>query len=230
MSQVVGASSCSRRANADSPHRGGAPAPTSWRDATGVVVLVLLCIPIALYAFGFQFGALGNPDFHARFATTPVMAAFHVLGGGAALLIGGLQFSSRVRRRAPTLHRWLGRGYLVVVLFGAIGGAALATIATGGLVARVGFFLLAALWLLSGAAAYLAIRAGDVDRHRRWMVRNFALTFAAVTLRVHLPILTAGFGVPFESAYPVVAWLAWVPNLVVAEWLILSPRPVAAAS
>jgi uncharacterized membrane protein len=158
------------------------------------------------------------------------MAAFHVIGGGFALIAGGFQFSTRLRTRAPAWHRWLGRFYLLVVLFGAIGGAALATIATGGLVARVGFFLLAILWLSSGTAAYLAIRRGDVVTHRRWMVRNFALTFAAVTLRIHLPVLQFGFGVPFEAAYPVVAWLAWVPNLVVAEWLILARRPHPAAA
>ena len=47
-------------------------------------------------------------------------------------------------------------------------------------------------------------------------MRNFALTFAAVTLRVYLPTSMA-LGVPFESAYPLIAWLCWVPNLLVAE-------------
>jgi hypothetical protein len=107
------------------------------------------------------------------------------------------------------------------VLLGGIGGLVLATIATGGLVARVGFALLAVMWLASGAQAYLAVRRGDLVRHRRWMIRNFALTFAAVTLRLHLPVLTFGFNVPFDDAYAVVAWLAWVPNLVIAEWLLL---------
>jgi uncharacterized membrane protein len=198
------------------------------RETIAVAILILLSIPIGLYAFGFQFAGIGSPEFQARFATSPVMAAFHVVGGGFALIAGGFQFSTRLRRRAPALHRWLGRFYLMVVLFGAIGGAALATIATGGLVARVGFFLLAILWLLSGTAAYLAIRRRDIDTHRRWMVRNFALTFAAVTLRLHLPMLQFGFDVPFDAAYPVVAWLAWVPNLVVAEWVILANRPRAA--
>lgn len=204
------------------------PGDRSYRATVAVVVLILLSIPIGLYAFGFQFAGIGSPEFHARFATSPVMAAFHVIGGGFALIAGGFQFSTRLRRRAPALHRWVGRFYLMVVLFGAIGGAALATIATGGLVARVGFFLLAILWLWSGTAAYLAIRRRDIDTHRRWMVRNFALTFAAVTLRLHLPMLQFGFGVPFDAAYPVVAWLAWVPNLVVAEWVILANRPRAA--
>lgn len=50
------------------------------------------------------------------------------------------------------------------------------------------------------------------------MVRNFALAFAAVILRLWLPAAVAA-GVPFELAYPAVAWLCWVPNLLLAERL-----------
>jgi uncharacterized membrane protein len=186
-----------------------------------VAVLIAFAIPIAIYAFAFQFFGAGDPVFHTRFATSPLMAAFHVLGGGFALLAGGFQFSTRLRAAAPVLHRWLGRTYLLVVLLGGIGGAVLATMATGGLVARVGFFLLAMLWLWSGAAAYRAIRAGDVIRHRRWMMRNFALTFGAVMLRLEMGVLTGALSYSFAEAYPLVAWLAWVPNLVLVEWFLL---------
>ena len=49
------------------------------------------------------------------------------------------------------------------------------------------------------------------------MVRNFAATFAAVTLRLWMPLLIIAAHLPFSVAYPLVAWLAWVPNLVLAE-------------
>ena len=199
------------------------PSDTKKRLAGTIALgaLIALAIPIGLYAFGFQFAGIGDPNFHARFSATPLMAAFHVLGGGSALLLGGAQFSRRLRSRAPQLHRWSGRVYLTLVLIGGIGGATLALHAAGGLSARIGFMLLAILWLTSGTLAYRAIRAGNVAEHRRWMTRNFALTFAAVTLRIWLPTLTIGFGFPWDEAYPTVAWLAWVPNLLVAEWLIL---------
>jgi hypothetical protein len=54
------------------------------------------------------------------------------------------------------------------------------------------------------------------------MTRSFALTLAAVTLRIWLP-LSAVAGIPFPDAYQVVAWLCWVPNLIVTEWFILRP-------
>jgi hypothetical protein len=91
--------------------------------------------------------------------------------------------------------------------------------AFGGLPARLGFGCLAVLWLYTGYRAYRAIRTRDLASHRRWMVRNFALTFAAVTLRLWLPAAVVS-GVRFEIAYPAIAWLCWLPNLMVAEVLL----------
>jgi hypothetical protein len=95
----------------------------------------------------------------------------------------------------------------------------LAPHAFGGLVSRLGFGTLAVLWLATGAMALRTARRRDFAGHRRWMIRNFALTLAAVTLRFYLP---AGFlaRLPFEVTYPAIAWLCWVPNLLIAEaWL-----------
>ncbi len=55
---------------------------------------------------------------------------------------------------------------------------------------------------------------------RVWMIRSYALTFAAVTLRIWLPLSQVA-GLPFAQAYPAIAWFCWVPNLIVVEWLIL---------
>jgi len=85
------------------------------------------------------------------------------------------------------------------------------------------------LWLTSTGIAYRHIRARNQPAHRRWMIRSYALTFAAVTLRIYLP-LSQVYGIPFEPAYQTIAWMCWVPNLVVAEWIILrqpAPSPIA---
>ena len=185
--------------------------------------MLLLCIVIGAYAFAFFFvETLGDPEFKARFALAPLPAWGHILGGGLCLTLGSLQFHSGLRRHQPRLHRWTGRVYLTCVLVGGFGGLLLAPDANGGPVAKVGFGMLAIVWLYSGANAYLCIRRRDIKQHQQWMIRNFSLTFAAVTLRLHLPILQGGFGLSFEEAYPIVAWLAWVPNIVVAEWLIIA--------
>jgi uncharacterized membrane protein len=135
-----------------------------------------------------------------------------------ALVLGPLQFSTRLRSAHPRVHRMSGRLYLGVgVLVGGLAGLYLSLHAHGGLVGRLGFAGLALAWLTTGLLAYRAIRRRDISTHRRWMVRNFALTFAAVTLRLWLPGSVAA-GIPFGLAYPAIAWLCWVPNLIVAEW------------
>ncbi len=117
-----------------------------------------------------------------------------------ALAVGPFQFSSRLRQRSLRLHRRLGYVYLTGVFLGGGVGLLSAVGAEGGLSARVGFFLLGMGWLASAWKALVAIRQGDVATHREWMVRNFALTFAAVTLRIWLPVLTAATG-SFLDAY-----------------------------
>jgi uncharacterized membrane protein len=148
----------------------------------------------------------------------------HVAGGVTALALGPFQFLTRLRARRPALHRWMGRVYLVSILVGGIAGLYVATMAFGGLVARTGFAALALLWLMSAFVAYRRIRAGDSATHRQWMIRNYALTFAAVTLRIQQPLASLA-GIPFEAAYPVIAWTAWLPNLLVAEWLVWRMLP-----
>ena len=50
------------------------------------------------------------------------------------------------------------------------------------------------------------------------MIRSYALTFAAVTLRLQIPLSQIA-GLSMETAYPVIAWLSWIPNLLLAECL-----------
>ena len=118
---------------------------------------------------------------------------------------------------------WLGRSYVVGVAIGATGALALAPRAQTGAVAALGFGMLGILWAACTLAAFLRIRGGDRDAHRRWMLRSYALTLAAVTLRLYIP-LSISLGVAFEVAYPVIAWLCWVPNLAVTEMLFIRQR------
>jgi uncharacterized membrane protein len=142
----------------------------------------------------------------------------HAFASIVALVLGPFQFSSGIRQRYPAAHRWCGRVYLGVgVLVGGLAGLYMSQYAFGGPVARIGFAALAAFWLFTGVRAYLSIRRGAINEHRKWMVRNFSLTLAAVSLRIYLPAFMAS-GIEFALAYPIIAWLCWVPNIVFAEW------------
>lgn len=160
-----------------------------------------------------------SPFLQDRFSTVPLFAYTHLGASAIALMAGPFQLNSRLRGRYLSLHRRLGRLYVICVMLGGVAGFLFATMSEGGFVAHFGFALLAVLWLLTTGAAYLRIRARDEVAHRGWMTRSFALTFAAVTLRIYIPLFLA-LGVSFETAYPIISWTCWVPNLIVAEWLI----------
>jgi uncharacterized membrane protein len=161
----------------------------------------------------------GSPQFKARLLGEPLMGWSHAMGGAVAAIIGPFQFLSFIRNRYRTVHVWLGRIYLISVLAGGLAGLYFGLKSVGGDIAARGFTLLAIIWLSTGSLAYAAIRRRDVIAHRRWMIRNYALTFAAATLRVELFALLAS-GVAFAVAYKIVAWSSWVPNLAIVEtWL-----------
>lgn len=76
------------------------------------------------------------------------------------------------------------------------------------------------LWLFTTIMAYTTIRKKKNKEHQKWMIRSYALCFAAVTLRLWMPILPAVFNLDFNEAYPIISWLCWVPNIIFAEFLI----------
>jgi uncharacterized membrane protein len=187
----------------------------------GYAALFVLSLAVAGYAVTaytlFPPGAAVHPEMRPAYEANATAIYAHVFSAFVALLLGPFQFSTRLRTRRPQLHRWLGRLYLGIgVLVGGISGLYIAFHAYGGIVAKTGFACLALAWLYTGFRAYTAIRARRIAEHRSWMVRNFALTFAAVTLRIWVPLSFVA-GIPFHLAYPVIAWLCWVPNLLIAE-------------
>ncbi len=162
---------------------------------------------------------------------SPLGLEIHIAASGVALAIGPLQFLRSVREGLPQLHRWMGRTYVTACLIGGAAGAAIAMYSTAGMVAGAGFLSLAVLWLAFTGSAFFSARARDFARHERFMVRSFALTFAAVTLRIYLPVGLSLNPSDFVLPYTIIAWACWVPNLLIAEaWLAWrSPRPVARA-
>ncbi|HEY8571895.1 DUF2306 domain-containing protein [Phenylobacterium sp.] len=156
-----------------------------------------------------------SPDVLANLFARPWLFA-HAGFAATALLVGPFQFLPKLRARRPRLHRWMGRIYVFACLGGGATGLALAIGTTAGPVAAAGFAALALAWLFTTGQAFRLALARRFVEHRRWMVRSFALTFAAVTLRLYLPFGPM-MGIDFMTAYVAIAWLCWVPNLAFAE-------------
>jgi uncharacterized membrane protein len=190
------------------------------------ILIVFLSIGVGSYALSYlDFNVQGilNSKPIALLQNYAYRAAFytHVVLGATALAVGPFQFFPKWRNRNLSLHRIIGKVYVIACLLGGLAGLIIAMFATGGIVAKLGFSGLAIAWLYTTSLAYLRIRQRDVDAHYRWMVRSFALTFAAVTLRLYLPLSDIVLNLDFISAYRVISWACWVPNLLLAEFIIL---------
>lgn len=197
--------------------------PAGLARKTGWAVMLVLALSIALYAaLVLLLPGFGPPFVAERRAVMPLVVIGHLAGGVIAMTIGPFQLNTRLREKAFGRHRWMGRTYAVAVLVGGSCALILSFWSQQGFVTHAGFGMLAVLWLTSTVMAWRRILAGDQAGHRRWMIRSYALTLAAVTLRIWLPLWLAA-GLPFGPAYQAVAWVCWVPNLVIAEWLVL-PR------
>jgi uncharacterized membrane protein len=194
----------------------------------GWILMTALAAFVTWYAIAiFLIPSGRGPLVSNLLANNPYAAPAHFIGGGIALLVGAFQLNAALRARLISLHRWLGRVYVVAVLTSSGAGLLLAPGSFGGATATAGFGLLAIVWFASTLTAYFHVRSKNIGAHRDWMIRSYALTLAAVTLRLYVPG-SQMLGIAFESAYPVIAWLCWVPNLLVAEWLIRSTsRPAA---
>jgi uncharacterized membrane protein len=190
-------------------------------------VMLLLAVGVAGYATSLMLNPTSAPPFlQQRLADGAISLTFHFIGGGIALVLGALQMSTWLRMRFLSLHRWIGRIYLLAVLAAGIFGLQMASVAIGGLVAKIGFGLMAVLWIVTAVMAYFKIRQGDVQAHRNWMMRNYALTLAAITLRIYLGISLGVLQLDFLLVYPVIAWACWVPNLMLAEMIFVRHRKV----
>lgn len=191
-----------------------------------IAVFLFFAISIGLYPFFYFLFDMSNGLMSSKSAQLlgnrlwQVGFYTHITLGGLALLSGCTQFLSSFRQKHLPLHRSLGKVYVAAVMLSGVAGLGIAFAASGGVWAQMGFAALGFLWLYTTAKAFLAIKKRDIAEHQNWMTRSYALCFGAVTLRLWLPLFLGALGMSFDFAYPIIAWISWVPNLLVAEWII----------
>lgn len=160
----------------------------------------------------------------------------HIFTAAVALVLGPLQFLARVRARRR-LHRTIGRVYLLAGVLPSAVTAIPVALWSGRPLTQIGLTVAAVLWLVTAWLAYRAARRRDFAAHRAWMMRNYALTFLAVTARIVVPVMLlavvlvrgadrAAIGETAASLIPIGQTLGWIINLAVAEHLIRRQRRV----
>lgn len=146
----------------------------------------------------------------------------HVFTSSFVLLAGFTQFSGSILRRWPRLHRSVGYAYILIVVFvSGPAGLVMGFYANGGFPARTSFVLLASLWIVFTALAWWYAMRKRFILHGAFLYRSYALTLSALTLRSYTFLLQwTQADIHPRDLYIVTAWLSWVPNLLIAEWLI----------
>ena len=149
----------------------------------------------------------------------------HIISGLVVLFIGPLQFLKKFRNKYLHWHRWLGKVYVFgILVFAAPTGLIMSFYAEGGMQSTIPFAIMSILWFGTTLMALIRIKQRDLEAHRVWMIRSFALTFAAVTLRFLVPVFSEFIHNNEDLITMSTAWLSWLLNLLVAEGMIIAIR------
>lgn len=183
-------------------------------------LLILLSLPYIHFIPGVEFLATKQLIYHID--AWRISFYVHVFTSPIVILAGLFQFNGWILRNKPRLHRLLGMSYVIVVLF-VTGPAALimSLYANGGRTAQTSFVILSCLWILFTFLAYRKVRKHDYSSHIKWMIRSYALTLSAVTLRFYAYLFDVfNLNLGPKETYILLAYLSWIPNLIFAEILM----------
>ena len=145
----------------------------------------------------------------------------HVFTSILVLVAGFTQFSKKFLKQQPKLHRTVGYVYVInILMVTGPSGLLMSFYANGGVSSQTAFVLLSVLWMgFTAMALYKAIKK-DFKAHRIFMIRSFALTLSAITLRCWKVLLVNFTDIQPMDRYRIIAWLGWTLNLIIAEWII----------
>jgi len=193
------------------------------RKHAGFILLFLLAIPLSFNALSYlnfdaQYGFLRLKQLAIETGWYLPAYYAHVLIAAVILLAGAFQIHPVLGLRWRKFHRLLGKVYVGGILFfSAPGGFVMSLFINRGPWVLTSFVLQCAAWFVCTLLAYIRIREGNVQAHRQWILRSYALTLAAISLRIYVFFGSWSFDLAQPTAYALIAWLSWIPNLLICE-------------
>ncbi|MBF4470694.1 DUF2306 domain-containing protein [Flavobacterium sp. HJJ] len=149
----------------------------------------------------------------------------HVCSSIFTLLAGFTQFNPNILKQFPSVHKWIGKLYVFVTLvLASPSGFFIGIFANGGFYSKISFVILSILWFYFTLKGFILIKRNNIKCHKAFMMRSFALTFSAVTLRLWKVIIVSLFHPAPMDVYQIIAWLGWVPNLLFIEYCIFKQK------
>ena len=154
-----------------------------------------------------------RPEYLYFFYTHVYTSIFVLLTGFLAIL--------RKNFGIKNFHQNAGKIYIILILiFSAPSGIYMGIFANGGILSKISFVMLGCLWWFSTFKAYQLARQRKFKQHKQWMWRSFALTLSAITLRMWKVIIVYLFHPNPMDVYQIIAWMGWIPNIILIEYLI----------
>jgi hypothetical protein len=209
----------------------GAPAARTLWATLIVLILIVVAFAVIRVSVDWPNVATGTvPEegsYDLRYALHPVLAYVHILPGVVYLVGAPFQLSRRFRNRHLVLHRRLGRVVLPAGIAAGIFAIVFGTLFPfGGLLEASATVVFGAYFVAALVLAFVAVKQRDITRHRRWMIRAFAIGLAVGTIRVWVGLFQ-GFGLlSLELSFGVAFWLAFAMHTLAAE-IYLAKRPSA---
>lgn len=183
-------------------------------------LLVLLSLPYIHFKKNVAFLETKQLIYHIK----PWRYSFyiHVFSSPIIIICGLLQFNRWIMLNHSGVHRKIGYMYILTLLLVSGPSAFIMSLyATGGYVTQVSFVTLTILWILFTLQALRVAKKGDYQSHVKWILRSYALTLSAVTLRFYAYLFDY-FNVDISprETYIIIAYMSWIPNLIFTEFLI----------
>jgi hypothetical protein len=186
----------------------------------GTYLMLRIIIPYTTFAYDVDFLLTKQAILHVDIWRWAFY--IHISSSLLILLLGMFQFFPLIFKNYPSLHRLIGKTYIILTLtMGAPTGLIMGYYANGGWFSKASFIILSLSWWIFTYIAYLKIKRREIKLHIAFMYRSYALTLSALTFRLYVFIFPYHFlDFSAKEMYALIAWLSWVPNLIVAECLL----------
>lgn len=193
-----------------------------------LVVLVFAVIRVVTDVPNVAAGTVpATSSFEHRYATYPWLAYAHIGPGLVYLLLAPIQLWRGFRTRHLRWHRRIGRVAIVAGLLSGVFGITFGFfLSFGGMLEASAAVVFGTWFAVALVVAYRSVRRGDVRRHRRWMIRAFAVGLAVGTIRIWVGLFQAFGLLDFRESFGVAFWLSFAMHVAFAElWVRLRPWP-----
>ena len=192
-------------------------ASLTWKTAAWLLILGPIAYYVRRDALHYLF--LYTPDSFKGFWSERVLIRAHIACAITMIFIGPWQFWSGFRMRYLAAHTWFGRIFLVTGTFVSCSALYMGLHPRlGSIVYGFGLFLNGVFWLAAAAVAYYAIRLGNIQAHKEWVIRTYVLSWAGIVGDRIIPDMTfVSQRIGVDALNDISGWANWAVPLMITE-------------